>query len=416
MKRNISSSLCMLTTFGTLTECSSSELPTESDLMIGIKPQTLIGEPVSIAGKISVKSTDFAVRLFQAIPSADSNTMISPMSVLYALSMTANGAKGETLAQMEDVFGMSVDELNSYLKAYMESLPEGDKYKLSIVNSIWFTDDERVTVERSFLQTNADYYGADVFKVPFDNTALESINSWVENNTDGMIQNILDKISEDDVMYLINAMAFDAKWKEIYKGFQIQDGIFTMEDGTKQNAEMMHSEEYLYLDDKNATGFIKPYADFKYAFVALLPNEGISVAEYISTMTGANLASLLANPQQTTVQVVMPKFKSEHSVEMSEILSVMGMKNAFDMKAADFSNLGTFTVDNIFISRVIHKTLIVVDEKGTKAGSSTVVEAETGAALIEDVKEVVLNRPFVYMIIDCEANLPLFIGTMMDVK
>lgn len=418
MKRIISLLLCMLMLFAALTGCSLSgnTLSADSDLMSGVQPQVLTEATVSVSGENSIKPADFAVRLFQSSLSADENTMISPVSVLYALSMTANGAKGETLAQMEEVFGMSVDELNAYLKAYMDSLPEDKKYKLSIANSIWLSDDERFLVKQSFLQTNADYYGADIFKVPFDNTALKNMNSWVERNTDGMIQNILDKISSDAVMYLVNGMAFDAEWKEIYKDVQIHDGIFTAKDGTETDVEMMHSKEYLYLADKSATGFIKPYADSKYAFVALLPNEGISCSEYISAMTGESLASLLANPQQATVYAAIPKFESEYRVEMSRILSAMGMKNAFDEDTADFSNLGTSTAGNIFINRVIHKTLITVDEKGTKAGAATVVGMTDGAAGIEDFKEVVLNRPFVYMIIDCEANLPLFIGAMMDMK
>lgn len=418
MKRIISLLLCMLMLFAALTGCSLScnTLSADSDLMSGVQPQVLTEATVSVSGENSIKPADFAVRLFQSSLSADENTMISPVSVLYALSMTANGAKGETLAQMEEVFGMSVDELNAYLKAYMDSLPEDKKYKLSIANSIWLSDDERFSVKQSFLQTNADYYGADIFKVPFDNAALKNINSWVERNTDGMIQNILDKISSDAVMYLVNGMAFDAEWKEIYKDVQIHDGIFTAKDGTEKNVEMMHSKEYLYLADKSATGFIKPYADSKYAFVALLPNEGISCSEYISAMTGESLASLLANPQQATVYAAIPKFESEYHVEMSRILSAMGMKNVFDEDTADFSNLGTSTAGNIFINRVIHKTLITVDEKGTKAGAATVVGMTDGAAGIEDFKEVVLNRPFVYMIIDGEANLPLFIGAMMDMK
>lgn len=418
MKRMISLLLCMPMLFGALTGCSLSgnTLRADSDLMSGVQPQALNEVTVSVSGENSIKPADFAVRLFQSSLSADENTMISPVSVLYALSMTANGAKGETLAQMEEVFGMRVDELNAYLKAYMDSLPEDEKYKLSIANSIWLSDDDRFSAKQNFLQTNADYYGADIFKVPFDNTALKNMNSWVKSNTDGMIQNILDKISPDAVMYLINAIAFDAEWKEIYKDVQIHDGIFTAEDGTEKNVEMMHSEEYLYLADKNAIGFIKPYADSKYAFVALLPDEGIRCSEYISAMTGESLASLLANPQQATVYAAIPKFENEYRVEMSEILSSMGMKNAFDEDAADFSNLGTSTAGNIFINRVIHKTLITVDEKGTKAGAATVVGMTDGAARIEDFKKVVLDRPFVYMIIDCEANLPLFIGTMMDMK
>ena len=106
--------------------------------------------------------TDFAVRLFKATNESDKNTLISPLSVLCALSMTTNGADGQTLGQMETVLGMSTDELNPYLYGYINSLPQGDKYKLNVANSIWFTEDKQFTVNQDFLQTNADYYGADI--------------------------------------------------------------------------------------------------------------------------------------------------------------------------------------------------------------------------------------------------------------
>ncbi len=386
----------------------------ENDLMKDVQAKEPSGDPVSVSGVNAVSPTDFAVRLFQKALDANENTMISPVSVLYALAMTANGAKGDTLAEMEAVLGTSISDLNAYLKAYMDALPNGDKYKLSIANSIWLTNDERFTAKPNFLQTNADYYGAGIFQVPFNDATCRDINNWVKKNTDGMIKEILDEISPYAVMYLVNAMAFDAEWKDIYKDTQVCDGVFTTEDGDEQKVEMMHSEERYYLEDENATGFIKHYADSKYAFVALLPKEGMSVAEYIQTLTGEGIASMLANPRQTSVQATMPKFESEYSVEMSEILKAMGMQDAFDSQTADFTGLGTSTAGNIFISRVLHKTYIAVDERGTKAGAATVVEMADGAAMIEEVREVVLDRPFVYMIIDCEANLPLFIGTLMD--
>lgn len=229
-----------------------------------------------------------------------------------------------------------------------------------------------------------------------------------------MVQDIFDKISPDAVMYLINAISFDAVWAKIYEETQVQDAVFTTENGEKQDMIWMRSGEHLYLEDENATGFMKYYAGSKYAFVALLPKEGIRVREYIERLTGEHLSSLLAEPQSKTVYAALPKFENEYNTEMSEILTDMGMQNAFDMDKADFSGLGTSTVGNIFISRVLHKTFIAVDEKGTKAGASTAVVAVAEGALPEEPKQVLLDRPFVYMIIDCEANLPLFFGTLME--
>ena len=385
------------------------------DLMEGIIPNQVNALDDLSAQNADV--TDFAIRLFKASEESGKNTLISPLSVLCALAMTANGAEEETLEQMEEVLGMTTEELNLYLYSYMQNLPQDDKYKLSLANSIWFTEDERFTVNQDFLQTNADYYGADVYKAPFDKQTLKDINNWVKHNTDDMIPEILDKIPEEAIMYLVNALAFEAEWMEIYEKQQVRDGKFTKEDGTKQDVEFMYSTEGTYLEDENAIGFKKYYKGGKYAFVAMLPNEGVSVSEYIASLTGESLNALLSNPQYGTVHTSMPKFEMEHTVEMAEILKGMGMTEAFDIYNADFEGLGTSTAGNIYISRVLHKTFISVGEKGTKAGAATVVEMADGAAAEpQEPKEVYLDRPFVYMLIDCENNIPFFIGTMMDVN
>ncbi len=360
--------------------------------------------------------TDFAVRLFQASIEEGENTLISPLSVMSALAMTANGAKKDTLSQMESVLGMSTDELNKHLYSYINALPQGENYKLNLANSIWFTDDERFTVKEGFLQINADYYGADIYKSPFDNTTLKDINNWVKDKTEDMIPEILDKIPQNAVMYLINALAFEAEWANIYKENQVRDGVFTLENGTTQGVTFMYGEESSYLEDDNAFGFLKYYQDGKYAFVALLPKENVSVSEYVKSLDGEYLNRLLENPLETTVSTAIPKFETEYSTEMSEVLSEMGMPDAFDKDKANFVGLGTSTGGNIYINRVLHKTFISVAEKGTKAGAATVVEAVKECAVaMEEPKIVYLDRPFVYMLIDCEYNIPFFIGSMMNV-
>ena len=385
------------------------------DLMDGITPNQV--NALDDLGSQNADVTDFAIRLFKASEESGKNTLISPLSVLCALAMTANGAEEETLAQMEEVLGMTTEELNLYLYSYMQNLPQGEKYKLSLANSIWFTEDERFTVNQDFLQTNANYYGADIYKAPFDKQTLKDINNWVKQNTDEMIPEILDQIPPEAIMYLVNALAFEAEWSEIYEKHQVKDGEFTKEDGTKQDVRFMYGSEGTYLEDEKATGFMKRYKGGKYAFVAMLPNEGVSVSEYIASLDGESLNALLANPQYATIHTSIPKFETEYKVEMSEILKSMGMTEAFDMYNADFEGLGTSTGGNIYISRVLHKTFISVGEKGTKAGAATIVEMKDGAAAEPtEPKEVYLDRPFVYMLVDCENNIPFFIGTMMDVN
>ena len=385
-----------------------------ADLMAGVKGNN-VGAGANLTGGDSTAVADFAVKLFQKSVSSGENALVSPLSVLCALAMTANGAEGETLAQMEEGFGLSVPELNDYLHTYLSALPTGDKYKLGAANSIWFRDDKTLTVEEDFLQANADYYGASIYKAAFDANTLKDINAWVKENTGGMIEKILDKIPEAAVMYLINALAFDAEWERIYNISDVRDGRFTTEAGETRDVEMMYASEDQYLDDGNAKGFIKYYAGRKYAFAVLLPNEEISLNDYIASLTGDKLMNTLQNARSVEVNTAIPKFESEYSVEMSGILKSMSMTDAFDCERADFSGLGKSAGGNIFIGRVIHKTYIAVDEKGTKAGAATAVEMRTMSAMPDEPKTVYLDRPFVYMLIDCETNLPVFIGTVADI-
>mgnify|MGYP000025068190 FL=1 len=361
---------------------------------------------------------DFSVQLFQKSMETDGNTLISPLSVLYALAMTANGANGETLSQMEAALGLPIDQLNEYLYAYMHALPVGDKYKLDVANSIWFKDTGTFTPNQDFLQANANWYGAGIYKAPFNNDTLKEINAWVSKHTDGMIQNILNEIPPEAVMYLVNALAFDAEWQDIYMETQVRDGTFTTEEGTAQDAQFMYSKENLYLTDEEAAGFIKYYAGRKYAFAALLPEEGVHIKDYAASLTGEKLTALLSGAKRCHVNAAIPKFECAYSAEMSQILKTMGITDAFDGARADFSGIGSSTEGNLYISRILHKAFIAVDEKGTKAGAATVVAVEATSALIDpvEIKTVYLDRPFLYMLIDCETNLPVFIGTVMDIE
>lgn len=358
-----------------------------------------------------------AVMLFQSSVAAgkNSNILISPLSIQLALAMTANGANGQTREEMEALLGggISLEDLNEYLHTYVNSLPSEEKYKLHIANSIWFRDDEnRLHVEQNFLQRNADYYRAQIYKAAFDAQTLRDINTWVDQNTDGMIDKILDDIDCYDVMYLINAIAFDAQWQTGYQSSDVRTREFTNIAGKKTSALMMHSEENLYLKDNYATGFIKPYQDGKYSFAALLPNEGVDIYDYIAGLTGEGLANTIGNAQSVDVAVSLPKFSYEYEMTMNSILMQLGMPTAFDSASADFSRLGYSTAGNIYIGNVKHKTFICVDEAGTKAGAVTNVAMKDLCAVY---RTVTLDRPFVYMIIDNQTNLPIFMGVVADI-
>jgi serpin B len=211
-------------------------------------------------------------------------------------------------------------------------------------------------------------------------------------------------------------MVFDATWQDVYSLDQICDSTFNAFDGTKQTIEMMCSRETKYLDDGKATGFIKPYADGQYSFAALLPNEDVSVQDYITSLTGENFINTVKNAKTGIVNATLPKFTSEYKIEMNDALGSLSITDAFSDTLADFSKLGHSTYGNIFINSVIHKTYISVDELGTKAGAVTAVEMYASSAMIADYYTVTLDRPFVYAIIDYSTNLPLFIGSVLSIN
>lgn len=378
------------------------------------------------AGKVTGKDTDdafassyadFSLELFKKTVTENENSLISPLSVMLALAMTANGADTQTKAEMETLLGgeISLGELNEYLYSYVKNLPSGDKYKLGIANSIWFRDNENaLTVEKDFLQTNADYYNASAYKSAFDDQTVKDINNWVKDKTDGMIGSIVDQIDPYTIMYLINALVFDAEWDTVYDEDSVDDGSFTAYDGTIRNVKMMSSVENKYIDDGKATGFIKNYKDGKYAFVALLPNTDISLDEYIASLTGEGFISMIKNAESLSVETKMPKFSYDYKIVMNDALKALGMPTAFDVANADFSKLGHSSYGNIYIGEVLHKTYILVNEIGTRAGAVTKVEMKFSSAPLNDYT-VTLDRPFVYAIIDTATNLPIFIGTVTDI-
>lgn len=408
----------------TFTGCTQANAAGRGNLMTGLEPQNaeVTGTPPDsdfISSQMS-----FSVNLFKECYKDNNgeNMLISPLSAIPALAMTANGANEATLKGMEEVLGggMPIDSLNKYLKTYLGNLKSTDKdeFQMHMANSIWFRDDaERLTVEKEFLQTNQSYYGSEIYKASFDDSTVNEINGWVKENTHGMIDSIIQKLKPEDIMCLINALAFEAEWLDPYTTDQIHESAFTNADGKETTVEMMHSEENVYLLDNNATGFLKSYKGGKFSFGALLPNEGVSVEEYISSLTAESLLkTLTVNKVDCPVFAAIPKFKYDYSTELTEPLKNMGMADAFDAGSADFSKLGKSQNGNIYISTVLQKTFIQVDEKGTKAGAATVVMIADGCAIADpEPKSVVLDRPFVYMIVDNETGLPVFLGAVNNI-
>ena len=413
MKSKLSAAALTLLLTGSLFLSGCSGSSNVVDLMKDVKAAEIQTDTV-LTEEALLSSTDFAVRLLQESMADKKNLLISPLSLELALTMTANGASGNTLTQMEEVLGLSADQLNPYLHAYTKQFADEEHAALHLANSIWLKEDKKLTVNPDFLQTNADYFQAGVYKAPFDNSTVNAINDWTSGHTKEMIPTLLDKIPDEAVMYLVNALAFEADWEVPYIEDQVDSGTFTREDGTTEEVEYLHSSESEYLKDEKASGFLKYYANGDYAFAALLPDEGISVDDYIASLSGEHLQNLLTASELTTVEASIPKFESGSDTNMAETFQNMGMTDAFDYKRADFSNLGSYEGGYLCINRILHKTHISVTETGTKAGAASAVEMAVKMSMIppEEIKTIRLDRPFLYMIIDCHTSTPVFLGVL----
>lgn len=364
-------------------------------------------------------AADFSVELFKKTVSDDNaegkNTMISPESVMMALGMTANGAEGDTLSEMMGVLcdQMAVGEYNDNMKNLIDRADSAESVKFNIANSLWAREGG-FTVKDSFTDVCRDMYGAEVRFLPFDKNAVSEINNWVNKNTDEMISEIVDEIPDNTMMMLINAVAFEGKWLTPYGDGDIdENGEFTNVFGETENAVMLNSKEYHYIEDDSSSGFIKRYEGGEYAFMAILPNEGVTLGEYIDGMTGKGLISMYEKRKNVEVYTKMPEFTYEYSTQLNEPLYSMGMQKAFD-ESADFSAISDSA--DLNISSVFHKTFIKVDREGTKAAGATQIFTATAGAEKSEPKYVYLDRPFIYAIIDTESGLPMFLGTVNTIN
>lgn len=438
MFKKILSAVIALTMVMGMCSCSenSSSEPTSS------KPQSSLSEPVqnTASGALTDKYTfvpavntneydkdfvsavnGFSVELFKNSVKDDlasgKNTLISPESVAFALGMTHNGADKSTLRQMQDVLykGVSQDTFNKNMNALMtEANNQSDeKAKIKIANSVWVKDRNDITPSEQFTKSCKELYNAELFKGAFNDETVKQVNSWVNDKTDKMIPDIIDRFADDEIMCLINCVAFDAKWEKQYEDDQIKENEkFTNAAGTEVSCTMLSSTENTYVSNDKAKGFVKNYEGGKYAFMAVLPNEDISISDYVSSMTADEFAKLYSSRTGTEVYTKLPQFRYDYGTELSKTLSRMGMPEAFT-DAADFSKM--FENTEAAINRVIHKTHIELDANGTKAAAATaVIMREKAVAVREEPKSVILDRPFVYAIMDTQTGLPVFMGTVCD--
>lgn len=358
----------------------------------------------------------FAVALFRQTAKEDAgeNLLVSPLSVATALAMAANGAGGETLAQLEQALGdgLTADGLNARLYSLMNHLPNTENSRLHVANSVWVNNRVRSLAQKPFLRRMLAYYGAGVNACDFDRAGIDAVNHWVKENTEGMIDSILTEPDPQILMALLNALAFDAKWEKPFEERGVRQTDFTRADGGKTACDMMRGDERIYLEDADTVGFCKPYQGGAYRFVALLPAEGVSLPDYIASLTPEKLSGLLNGARKgTTVHIGLPKFSFDYSVNLNDALRAMGITALLDPIACDLTAMFPAEV-GAYVSDVLHKTFIEVNTEGTRAAAVTALITKANAIPLFDARTVILDRPFVFLITMGAEDLPVFIGAV----
>ena len=368
-------------------------------------------------------TANLAFKLMKALSAKEGgkNIMISPDSIITALAMTQNGAKGATLEEMLGILGagMTLEEYNKALSGYNNMLSSLSGVKFAAANSIWIRNTPQLQINKDFIQTNIDYYDANVFLADFDDKTVNDINTWVNDNTQGMIEKLFDTIDDDHMMYLINALSFEAQWAEQYDEYQVaEDCTFTNSEGEEQKVTMLCETMKGLIKLNGGLGFSKSYEGGQYSFVALLPPEGMSVDEYLAGITGEDfLAAWSDKDFDPDLITRLPEFKYDYDTSLKDVLKELGMAGAFE-KDADFSGMCDPNLMNLWIGDVIHKTHIELDRNGTKAAAVTAVIMCGEAMAMEEPEKIyiTLDRPFVYAIVDNTTGLPVFLGSVNSIE
>ena len=345
------------------------------------------------------------------------NTMISPVSVALALAMTYNGAEGETKRAMEEALqltGLSRQEINASYQALMEALLTVDpKVTMEIANSIWYR--QEFSVEQDFLDVNQEYYDAEVSALDFNSSEAPSvINNWVSDKTHGKITKIIEQIDPLTMMYLINAIYFNGKWRYQFEADKTSDEPFYLADSSEIQVPTMQTEADLgYFSHDLFRAVELPYGRGNYSMVCMLPREEYQVDDVIGAMNENNWEDWMNGMQEYAVQVHLPKFKFEYKKSLKEILIQMGMGVAFDPYESDFSGINPDR-DDLHISEVKHKTFIEVDEKGTEAAAVTSVTMSTTSADPGGPVVVKFDKPFVFAIREVTNGTIVFVGKVVE--
>lgn len=335
------------------------------------------------------------------------NLLISPISANLALSMLSNGARGTTQDSLQRVLGygdFTQAQVNQYYNKLLMSLPRLDSATtLDIANSIWYR--EGFNVLPDFLDTNRQFYQAEVSALDFGNPAAKgTINGWVSDQTNGKIPEIVDEISAEKMMYLINAIYFKGAWQHPFDEDRTSKSAFALPGGTSVDADFMNIERTFHvLNSGDLQGIELPYGNGQFSMVVLMPKEG-TLRQFVKTLSADRIGEIYSGFARKRANLFLPKFKFEYENTLNDELSRLGMDIAFTDRA-DFSGLAK---ESLLLDQVKQKTFIEVNEEGTEAAAVTSVGVSVTSMPV--VQTMRFDKPFVFLIRENNCGLVLFTG------
>jgi len=369
------------------------------------------------SARVIETNNEFGLELLKTVfdSEEEANVMISPTSVSIALGMAYNGAEGSTMDAFEEVLnyeGLTREEVNEITRELIHVLLTNvNGNLLEIANSLWY--DEEFPVETDFISLNSHYYDAEVNELDFRNTnALKTINDWVSEQTHGKIDEIIDSIDPAVMMILINAIYFNCAWDVEFDPDDTHQANFYKEDESLfGEVDMMYLERSFKVANNDSFKAVElPYKSGKFSMYLFLPSEESSVNQLVQELDGATWNSWISSfTEQEDFKVYLPRFEFEFERSLGEDLKEMGLEIAFSPEEADFSGISPM---DLFISDVIHKTYIKVNEEGTEAAAVTAVVMEVTS--IQPMNEIRLDHPFLFAITENSSKSILFMGKVAE--
>ena len=385
------------------------------DKDVPVKPNV---PDINVQHKSLVESSNsFGLELMKAVhqeEEANKNIIISPLSVSTALSMLLNGTKENTKSQIFDALQVSNQDLEANNQIYrdlIDFLPNVDPLvETSIANSIWYEQSFQVLAE--FLEVNQTYFDAEVQGLDFGNpTAKDIINNWVANATNQKIESILEEINADHVMFLINAVYFNAPWKKTFKEELTSNWDFNLLNGTSTSVEMMYTTDikFGYFQNEQVELINLPYGKENYHYTILLPKENFNVNQLVENFTMQQWNEWKSGlSKEHSLELRMPKFELDYEIKLNDALKSLGMQDAFSESMADLSGINN--QGQLYVSEVKHKTYMRVDEAGTEAAAATSI----GIGPTSFSPGVLVDKPFLLIIHEQKTNAILFMGKIMN--